>query len=44
MGALVEHHDVAGADHGYNIMSFGTRALTECVYGLIAGHVRRATG
>ncbi|MEV6230874.1 alpha/beta hydrolase fold domain-containing protein [Saccharopolyspora shandongensis] len=44
VGALVEHHDVAGTDHGYNIMSFGTRALTERMYGLIAGHVRRATG
>ncbi|MEV0087182.1 alpha/beta hydrolase fold domain-containing protein [Saccharopolyspora sp. NPDC050642] len=44
VGALVEHHDVAGTDHGYNIMSFGTRALTERMYGLIAGHVLRATG
>ncbi|MEU5844825.1 alpha/beta hydrolase fold domain-containing protein [Saccharopolyspora shandongensis] len=44
VGALVEHHDVAGTDHGYNIMNFGTRALTERMYGLIAGHVRRATG
>ncbi|MFI0468605.1 alpha/beta hydrolase fold domain-containing protein [Saccharopolyspora sp. 5N102] len=44
VGALVEHHDVVGTDHGYNIMSFGTRALTERMYGLIVGHVRRAAG
>ncbi|MET7474009.1 alpha/beta hydrolase fold domain-containing protein [Streptomyces sp. NPDC005648] len=40
-GALVEHHDVVGADHGYD----GTddeRARRS--YALIAGHVRRAVG
>ncbi|RCV54645.1 alpha/beta hydrolase fold domain-containing protein [Marinitenerispora sediminis] len=42
-GALVAHHDVAGVDHGYNIMH-GTREVTERMYDLIAGHVRRAVG
>lgn len=40
-GALVEHHDVAGADHGYD----GTDdAKAREVYTLIARHVREATG
>lgn len=42
VGALREHHDVAGTDHGYNIMGHGTRAITEPVYELLAEHVRRA--
>ncbi|MEV0636265.1 alpha/beta hydrolase fold domain-containing protein [Streptomyces sp. NPDC050619] len=40
-GALVEHHDVAGADHGYD-GSDDEKARK--VYGLIAGHVRQAVG
>ncbi|ALG15373.1 carboxylesterase [Kibdelosporangium phytohabitans] len=43
VGALAEHHDVPATDHGYNILGFGTRALTERTYQRIAGHVRRAT-
>jgi len=42
VGSLVEHHDVAGVDHGYNIMSDATD-VTERMYDLIAGHVRRRT-
>lgn len=42
VGALREHHDIPGTDHGYNIMSFGTRELTERMYAFLAGHVRRA--
>ena len=38
----VEHHDVAGVDHGYNIMSNATD-VTQRMYDLIAGHVRRRT-
>jgi acetyl esterase len=38
-GALVEHHDVAGADHGYDGRD-DERALT--VYALIAEQVRRS--
>ncbi|ONI90793.1 hypothetical protein ALI144C_02220 [Actinosynnema sp. ALI-1.44] len=41
-GALVEHQDVPATDHGYNILGFGTRALTERTYRLIADHVRTA--
>ena len=40
-GALVEYHQVTGADHGYNIMS-GARDVTEQVYSRIVGHVARA--
>lgn len=40
-GALVEHHDVAGADHGYDGKDV---EKARQVYGLIARHVRRATG
>jgi acetyl esterase/lipase len=41
--SLVDHYEVAGVDHGYNIMS---NALddTEQAYARIAGHVARATG
>ncbi|MCQ9133404.1 alpha/beta hydrolase fold domain-containing protein [Streptomyces hilarionis] len=39
-GALVEHHDVAGADHGYDAQD-DERARR--VYALIARHVRQAT-
>jgi acetyl esterase len=42
VGSLVEHYDVPGVDHGYNIMSDDTD-VTERVYALIAGHVIRAT-
>ncbi|MEE1943196.1 alpha/beta hydrolase [Streptomyces sp. TRM 70361] len=42
-GALVEHHEVAGADHAYDLAG-GDRELTGRVYDLIAGHVRRAVG
>ena len=42
VGSLVEHHDVAGVDHGYNIMSDATD-VTERMYDLIAHHVRRRT-
>lgn len=42
VGSLAEHHDVAGVDHGYNIMSNATD-VTERMYDLIAGHVRRRT-
>ncbi|MFI5821893.1 alpha/beta hydrolase fold domain-containing protein [Streptomyces rishiriensis] len=40
-GALVEHHDVAGADHGYDAKDDEKARL---VYALIARHIRRATG
>ncbi|MDX3119263.1 alpha/beta hydrolase fold domain-containing protein [Streptomyces scabiei] len=40
-GALVEHHDVAGADHGYDADD-DDRARV--VYALIARHIRQATG
>ncbi|MEU9307206.1 alpha/beta hydrolase [Streptomyces sp. NPDC048256] len=39
-GALVEHHDLAGADHGYDTKD-DERART--AYALIARHLRRAT-
>ena len=42
VGSLVEHHDVVGVDHGYNIMSNATD-VTERMYDLIAGHVRGRT-
>lgn len=42
-GALVEHLDVLGAAHAYNILG-GTRAQAEHTYDAIAGHVRRAVG
>lgn len=42
VGALREHHEVAGTDHGYNIMSHGTRERTEPVYAFLAEQVRRA--
>ena len=38
VGSLAEYHDVAGVDHGYNIMSDATE-VTEQMYALIAGHV-----
>ncbi|WP_344682632.1 alpha/beta hydrolase [Saccharopolyspora taberi] len=44
VGALAEHHDVPGTDHGYNILGFGTRAQTERTYDRIVDHVRRAVG
>ncbi|MGW1027967.1 alpha/beta hydrolase fold domain-containing protein [Streptomyces sp. NPDC002577] len=40
-GALVEHHDVAGADHGYD---GDDDEKARQVYALIARHVRKAVG
>jgi acetyl esterase len=40
-GSLAEYHEVAGVDHGYNIMSDATD-VTRRMYDLIADHVRRA--
>lgn len=42
VGALVEHRDLPSTDHGYNILNFGTRELTERTYDLIINHVRQA--
>ena len=42
-GSLAEYHEVAGVDHGYNIMSSAVD-ITEQVYLRIVGHVVRATG
>ena len=42
VGALREHREVAGTDHGYNVMSHGTRERTEPVYAFLAEQVRRA--
>ncbi len=39
-GALVAHHDVRGADHGYDVKDIGKARRT---YALIADHVRDAT-
>jgi acetyl esterase len=39
-GALVEHHDVRGVDHGYDL---DDAEAARPVYALIAGHLRRAT-
>lgn len=41
-GALVEYHEVAGVDHGYNIMS-AAGDVTRRTYARIAEHVVRAT-
>jgi acetyl esterase/lipase len=41
VGALVEYYEVAGVDHGYNIMSHAADVTLEA-YGRIAGHVVRA--
>ena len=43
VGALVEHRDVAGVDHGYDIVG-GSAAVTREMYEFIAGHVKRASG
>ena len=43
VGALAEYYEVAGVDHGYNIMS-GAGDVTRRAYAHIAEHVRRATG
>lgn len=40
-GALAEHRDLPGVDHGYNLMG-APRELVEDVYRMIAAHVRRA--
>jgi acetyl esterase/lipase len=42
VGALVEYHEVAGVDHGYNIMSSNVD-VTRRMYDLMCGHVRAAT-
>jgi acetyl esterase len=39
-GALVDHHDIPGVDHGYDNEDEETARR---VYSWIAGHVRRAT-
>ncbi|NUT29048.1 MAG: alpha/beta hydrolase [Streptomyces sp.] len=41
VGALVEYHEVTGADHGYD---GGDDEKARTVYGVIAGHVREAAG
>lgn len=43
VGALTEYHEVAGVDHGYNIMSEAAD-VTRRTYARIAEHVVRATG
>ena len=43
VGALVDYHEVAGVDHGYNIMS-DAGDVTRRTYARIAEHVVRATG
>jgi acetyl esterase/lipase len=40
-GALVEHYDVQGVDHGYDLMS-GDPELVRRVYAFLALHVERA--
>jgi acetyl esterase/lipase len=42
VGSLAGYHDVAGVDHGYNIMSDATD-VTERMYAMITDHVIRAT-
>lgn len=42
VGSLVRHHDVAGVDHGYNIMSDDVE-VTRQMYDLIVADVRAAT-
>jgi acetyl esterase len=39
-GALVEYHEVAGADHGYDL---NNDALARSSYAFIAAHIQRAT-
>ncbi|TDO45740.1 acetyl esterase [Kribbella sp. VKM Ac-2527] len=41
VGALVEHKDIAGADHGYDLKDLVNARES---YALIAQHVRQATG
>lgn len=43
VGALAEYHEVAGVDHGYNIMS-QAGDVTRRAYARIAEHVVRASG
>ncbi|ATE54537.1 alpha/beta hydrolase fold domain-containing protein [Actinosynnema pretiosum] len=43
-GALAEHHEVRGYDHGYNFRGGAPREVVDAVYARIAGHVRRAVG
>ena len=44
-GALVAYHEVAGLDHGYNIMSETARAVTatRATYDMVSAYVRQAT-
>jgi acetyl esterase len=42
VGALAEYYEVAGVDHGYNIMSEATD-ITRRTYSRIAEHVTKAT-
>lgn len=41
-GALLEHVDLPGQDHGYNLLT-ADRAVIEHVYALIARHVTATT-
>jgi acetyl esterase/lipase len=45
VGALVAYHEVAGVDHGYNIMSDAPEAVaaTRRMYDILAEHVQHAT-
>lgn len=43
VGSLAEYYEVAGVDHGYNIMS-GAADVTRRSYARIVEHVARATG
>lgn len=40
VGSLVEHHDVAGVDHGYDL---NDDEKAREIYAFIARHVRQAT-
>lgn len=44
-GVLVAHHEVAGLDHGYNIMSETARAVTatRATYDMLSAYVQQAT-
>jgi len=41
-GSLVDHHDVAGVDHGYNILG-DSEEVTRWMYDFIGEHVAKAT-
>jgi acetyl esterase len=42
VGSLVDHHDVAGVDHGYNILG-DSEEVTRRMYDFIADRVANAT-